>query len=69
MAQKLEQLGIETKSAELKRFPLSTIPVVDVDVAKNVMKLIDMLDEDEDVNDVYHNMEPSDEVEAALAES
>lgn len=68
MAQKLEQLGVETKSAELKRFPLSTIPVTDVDVAKNVMRLIDLLDEDEDVNDVYHNMELSEEVENALAE-
>jgi transcriptional/translational regulatory protein YebC/TACO1 len=32
------------------------------------MKLIDLLDEDEDVNTVYHNMEMSEEVEAALAE-
>ncbi|MBL7950275.1 MAG: YebC/PmpR family DNA-binding transcriptional regulator [Flavobacteriales bacterium] len=66
MAQKLEQLGVETKSAELKRFPLSMIPA-DLDTARNVMKLVDMLEEDEDVNAVYHNMELSDEVEAELA--
>lgn len=66
MAQKLEQLGVETKSAELKRFPLSMIPA-DLDTAKNVMKLVDMLEEDDDVNAVYHNMELTEEVEAELA--
>ncbi|MBZ0207473.1 MAG: YebC/PmpR family DNA-binding transcriptional regulator [Flavobacteriales bacterium] len=65
--QKLDELGIEAKSAELKRFPLSTIPA-DLATARNVMKLIDLLDDDEDVNAVYHNMELSEDVEAALAE-
>lgn len=64
---KLDELGIEAKSAELKRFPLSTVPT-DLETARNVMKLIDMLEEDDDVNSVYHNMELSEEVEAALAE-
>ena len=35
--------------------------------ARNVMKLVDMLEEDEDVNAVYHNMELSEEVELELA--
>ena len=65
MQQKLEQLGIESKSAELKRFPVSLIPA-DINTARNVMKLVDMLDEDEDVNAVYHNMELTEEVEAEL---
>ncbi len=67
MQHKLDELSLEAKSAELKRFPLTTMPV-DLDTARNVMKLIDLLDEDEDVNTVYHNMELSEEVEAALAE-
>ena len=62
MAQKLEQLGVESKSAELKRFPLSTMPV-DLTTARNVMKLVDMLEEDDDVNAVYHNMDLTEEVE------
>jgi YebC/PmpR family DNA-binding regulatory protein len=66
MAQKLEQLGVESKSAELKRFPLSMIPA-DLNTARNVMKLVDMLEEDEDVNAVYHNMELTEDVEAELA--
>ena len=63
--QKLEGLAVESKSAELKRFPLSTIPA-DIDTARNVMKLIDLLEEDEDVNTVYHNMDLTEEVEAEL---
>ncbi len=66
MAQKLEQLGVEPKSAELKRFPLVTT-AVDINTARNVMRLIDMLEEDEDVNTVYHNMDLTEEVEAELA--
>jgi len=65
MQQKLEQLGVESKSAELKRFPLSLHPA-DITTARNVMKLVDMLDEDEDVNAVYHNMDLTEEVEAEL---
>lgn len=66
MQQKLEELGIESKSAELKRFPLSTHPA-DINTARNVMKLIDLLNEDDDVNAVYHNMDLTEEVEAELA--
>ncbi len=66
MQQKLEQLGVVSKSAELKRFPLMLHPA-DITTARNVMKLVDMLDEDDDVNAVYHNMDLSEEVEAELA--
>jgi YebC/PmpR family DNA-binding regulatory protein len=66
MAQKLEQLGVDVKSAELKRFPLVTASA-DINTARNVMRLIDMLEEDEDVNAVYHNMDLTEEVEAELA--
>jgi transcriptional/translational regulatory protein YebC/TACO1 len=40
---------------------------VDINTARNVMRLIDMLEEDEDVNAVYHNMDLTEEVEAELA--
>ncbi len=66
MAQKLDQLGVVSKSAELKRYPLTMIPA-DLTTARNVMKLIDLLEEDEDVNAVYHNMELTEDVEAELA--
>lgn len=65
MQQKLEQLGVEAKSAELKRFPLVTAPA-DIVTARAVLKLVDMLNEDDDVNAVYHNMDLTEEVEAEL---
>jgi YebC/PmpR family DNA-binding regulatory protein len=65
MQQKLEELGIEPQSAELKRYPLVTAPA-DLDTAKNVLKLVDLLEEDEDVNAVYHNMDLTEEVESEL---
>ena len=66
MQEKLDTLGVEAKSAELKRFALSTVPA-DLETARKVMKLVDLLEEDEDVNAVYHNMDLTDEVEAELS--
>lgn len=65
MQQKLEVLGVEAKSAELKRFPLVTSPA-DITTARAVLKLVDLLNEDDDVNAVYHNMDLTEEVEAEL---
>jgi YebC/PmpR family DNA-binding regulatory protein len=65
MQQKLESLGVEARNAELKRVPLTTVPA-DLDTARQVMKLIDLLEEDDDVNAVYHNMELTEEVMSAL---
>lgn len=65
MQQKLEELGVEAKSAELKRFPLVTSPA-DINTARAVLKLVDLLNEDDDVNAVYHNMDLTEEVEAEL---
>jgi YebC/PmpR family DNA-binding regulatory protein len=65
MQQKLEELGVVPKSAELKRFPLVTTPA-DADTVRQAMKLIDLLEEDEDVNAVYHNMDITEAVEAEL---
>jgi YebC/PmpR family DNA-binding regulatory protein len=65
MQQKLEELGVVPQSAELKRFPLVTTPA-DADTVRQAMKLIDLLEEDEDVNAVYHNMDITEAVEAEL---
>lgn len=65
MQQKLEALGVEVKSAELKRFPLVTSPA-DIVSARAVLKLVDLLNEDDDVSAVYHNMDLTEEVEAEL---
>ncbi|MGN6179383.1 MAG: YebC/PmpR family DNA-binding transcriptional regulator, partial [Mucilaginibacter sp.] len=52
----LEALGIEVKSAKLERIPQSCMKVNE-EQAADVLKLIDKLEEDEDVQAVYHNME------------
>ena len=43
-----------------------TSPVSDVALAKAINKLTDMLEDLEDTQDVYTNMETNDEVDAAL---
>jgi YebC/PmpR family DNA-binding regulatory protein len=64
----LEQAGIETTSDELARIPANTTPV-DGDVARKVLKLLEALEENEDVQSVTANYDMPDEVlQAALAE-
>jgi YebC/PmpR family DNA-binding regulatory protein len=55
MQKALEGLGIEVKSAKLERIAQSTTEVTE-EQAADVMKLIDKLEEDDDVLAVYHNM-------------
>jgi YebC/PmpR family DNA-binding regulatory protein len=51
----LEEKGIELKSSKLERIALSHHPVTE-EQALDVLKLIDKLEEDDDVQAVYHNM-------------
>jgi YebC/PmpR family DNA-binding regulatory protein len=62
----LEGLNIEAESS-LERIPTTTVSL-DLDQAKAVMKLIDIIEDDDDVQAVFHNLEMTDELEAALAE-
>jgi len=61
MMKKLETLNIEPESASLQRIPKTT-ETLDLESARKVLKLIDMIEEDEDVNSVYHNMALTDEM-------
>ena len=56
MQKALEEKGIELKQAKLERIPLSYTTVTEEQVA-DITKLLDKLEEDEDVQAVYHNME------------
>ncbi len=51
----LEDKGITPLSAELEWIPTTTVPVTDAQ-AEDVSKLIERLEQDEDVNKVFHNM-------------
>ena len=60
MQKQLESMNIELESSELQRFPNNTKTLVGEE-AKSVLKLIDKLEEDEDVQNVFHNMEMTEE--------
>jgi YebC/PmpR family DNA-binding regulatory protein len=62
---KLNELGIEPEEAGLKRIPNDTRKL-DVDASKKVLKLIDTLEDDDDIQFVYHNLEMTDELADAL---
>ena len=55
MQKALEEKGIEIKQAKLERIPLSYAEVNE-EQAADIMKLLDKLEEDDDVQAVYHNM-------------
>jgi transcriptional/translational regulatory protein YebC/TACO1 len=61
MMKKLEQLRIEPESAELQRIPRST-ETLETDPARKVLKLIDVIEDDEDVTNVFHNLTLTDEL-------
>ena len=61
MMKKLEALKIEPENAELERIPKETT-VLDVESARKVMRLIDVFEEDDDIQAVYHNLELTDEL-------
>jgi len=61
MQKQLESMNIELESSVLQRFPNNTKTLV-AEEAKSVLKLIDKLEEDEDVQNVFHNMELTEEV-------
>ena len=58
----LEEGGVTVSSSELTMQPTSTIAVEESDVAKRVLRLIDALDDNDDVQDVYANFDISDEL-------
>lgn len=60
----LEKAGYKVENAELTRVPKTTVNADDV--ADKLMKLIDMLEDLDDVQKVYANFEFSDEVMARL---
>ena len=51
----LEEKNITAISSELEWIPSTTVPVSD-EQAEDISKLIERLEEDEDVNKVFHNM-------------
>ena len=64
-AHKLDDLGIEPKSAEVQRIPNNS-KVVSEDHFKINMKMLERFEDDDDVQNVYHNMEMTDDLMNSL---
>jgi len=62
---KLENLKIEIINSELQRIP-NNYKKITVEQSKNVLKLLDLLEENDDVQQVFHNMELSEEIMMAM---
>ena len=58
---KIESLNINIEKSELQRFPNST-KKISVNDAKDVLKLLDLLENNDDVQNVFHNMEMTEEI-------
>src|SRR5690554_1340379 len=67
MSQKLEELNIEVESAQPQRIPNST-KELDIEKSKSILKMVDAFEEDDDVQNVFHNLEATDELMASLSE-
>lgn len=65
MQKKLEKLSIDPTSANLERIPLTTNDM-EVSSGKKVLRLVELLEDDDDVQAVYHNLEVSEELIAAI---
>jgi YebC/PmpR family DNA-binding regulatory protein len=63
----LENLKIEIQNSELQRIPNNT-KTISAEDAKLVLKLLDKLEEDDDVQQVFHNMELTEEILKAMEE-
>ena len=61
MQKTLEKLNIEPDSSKLERIP-NTFVKLEKEQALKILKLIDLLEDDDDVQEVYHNMELPDEI-------
>jgi YebC/PmpR family DNA-binding regulatory protein len=62
----LEGAGITVESADVTMLPSSTVPLETAEQAKAVLRLIDELDEHDDVQDVYANFDIPDDVLAEV---
>ena len=61
--EELEKQGLAFLSAEVNKIPQNTVAITDPDTLKDVQKLLDMLEDNDDVQNVYHNAELPEEEE------
>ena len=59
----LEKQGITFLSAEIAKIPQNTVEVTDPDTVLKIRKMLDLLEENDDVQNVFHNADLPDEEE------
>ena len=65
MQKKIEDLGIEIQNSELQRIPITT-KTISASEAEKVIKLLDLLEGNDDVQQVFHNMVLTEEILGAM---
>ncbi len=63
----VESAGLAVESAELTMIPSTTVEVADEGTAKQVLRLMDALEENDDVQEVYANFDIPEQVLEAVA--
>ncbi len=62
---KLDELGIEAENAELQRIPNDT-KTLDKETAVKFLRMVESFEDEDDVQNVYHNLEMTEELMAVL---
>ncbi|WP_308755097.1 YebC/PmpR family DNA-binding transcriptional regulator [uncultured Anaerotruncus sp.] len=57
----LEQMGYTYDSAEVEYIPMTKVKIDDEELAQKMEKLLDMFDDNDDVQNVYHNWDQPEE--------
>jgi YebC/PmpR family DNA-binding regulatory protein len=68
VSQALAKAGITPESSELSRLPKSTVDISDPDVARKILKLMNRLDDHDDVQNVASNFNIVEEILAQVSE-
>jgi YebC/PmpR family DNA-binding regulatory protein len=62
---KLEEMGMEVENAELQRVPNDTKELT-LEESLQILKIVEYFEDDDDVQNVFHNLEVTEEIEAAM---
>jgi YebC/PmpR family DNA-binding regulatory protein len=65
MQKKLEEMGIEVENAQLQRIAKETKPLT-IEESKKILRLVDQFEDIDEVQNVFHNLELTDEIMEAM---
>ncbi|QRN86607.1 YebC/PmpR family DNA-binding transcriptional regulator [Clostridia bacterium] len=62
----LEEQGLSIKSSEFEKIPENTVLIEDLEQAKQLLAMMDVLEDNDDVQETWSNFDIAEELEAAL---